>query len=411
MKKTLSLLILLVSLVFLSRNTAVLASEIDDCKDASCFQGLIDKYSSKINETQAKKKTLADEISVADNKIFVTNVKIAADEAIIREKNLQIASVSGKIDSLALSLDKTSIILAHRIQSTYITGRSDPIVYLFGSASFAEFINRFEILRITQKNDKKLMENMAFSQKNYKDQKDVLAEKKKQAEQAKAQLESDKTALAQLKAAKQVLLEDTKNSEAEYQRLVSVARARLSAFSAFATSLGGGTLSNQTTCDQGWTGCYYNQRDSQWAGYYLPGSKITLATAGCLATDLSMVLSHYGYKQYNPGALVTVSNSYDLFSYGDLRFSFTISGGPRVERTTHSRWVQSLIDSELNDGRPVIIGINFPSISGMHFITLISGSNGNYKMNDPYREKGFNINFSDYYSTSAVLYTDTVRVN
>ena len=37
-----------------------------------------------------------------------------------------------------------------------------------------------------------------------------------------------------------------------------------------------------------------------------------------------------------------------------------------------------------------------------HFVVFISGSGGNYKMNDPFVPNGHNINFTDHYSISNI---------
>ena len=56
----------------------------------------------------------------------------------------------------------------------------------------------------------------------------------------------------------------------------------------------------------------------------------------------------------------------------------------------------STIDSELKSGRYVIAQMRMSTVVGMHFIVIISGSNGNYKIHDPWF--GADLNFSDRYS-------------
>ena len=41
------------------------------------------------------------------------------------------------------------------------------------------------------------------------------------------------------------------------------------------------------------------------------------------------------------------------------------------------------------------------NVAGMHFIVIISGSNGNYKIHDPWF--GADLNFSDRYSPALVM--------
>ena len=54
------------------------------------------------------------------------------------------------------------------------------------------------------------------------------------------------------------------------------------------------------------------------------------------------------------------------------------------------------IDATLATGNPVIVGLN--AYGGTHFVVLVSGSNGNYLMRDPYITNGNNISFSAHYS-------------
>ena len=386
--------LLILFILFLTVTVRVWANELDDCRDANCFSNLIDKYAQKINDAQAQKKTLANEISIADGKIALTNVKIAAGENRINYLGGQIASVSGKIDSIEKSLDATSQILLHRIEQTYIVGRSDPVIFLLGSNDFLDLISRFEFLRITQKHDKKLMEQMAVSKKNYNDQKDVLGQKKLQVEIEKAQLEQDKKTLVQLKASKRALLDVTQNDEARYQQLLSQARAQLAAFGSFVQAQGGASLlSNQTQCDD-W-GCYYNQRDRNWGAAALNGTRYTLADSGCLVTSMAMVLTHSGHKGVTPLTINANSANFALYFPAYLNKSINADG----VTATRVGISYSDIDGELSAGRPVIIGIgNGPA----HFVVFVSGSKGNYQMNDPYVENGKKIDFTSKYSLGSI---------
>jgi len=67
----------------------------------------------------------------------------------------------------------------------------------------------------------------------------------------------------------------------------------------------------------------------------------------------------------------------------------------------YSGYNKGILDGSLAAGHPVIVQIAMRSISGMHFIVLKSGSNGSYKMNDPWY--GADLSFSDYYTTSSIL--------
>jgi hypothetical protein len=61
----------------------------------------------------------------------------------------------------------------------------------------------------------------------------------------------------------------------------------------------------------------------------------------------------------------------------------------------------STVDKEINAGRYVIAQVRMSTVVGMHFIVIISGSNGNYKIHDPWF--GPDQNFSDRYSTGLIM--------
>ncbi len=401
--KKLTCIFLFVAVLFLSTKNV---RAVDSCaslplsSQPSC-------YSALISESQNQQKSLSSEISTVNNKISLTKSQINLTQDKIDRLSDSISSISGKISSIEGSLNTVSEILLNRIVETYKTGRDDQFLYLLAAPNFADLIQRFEYLRIVQKRDQTRLIQMAATRKNYHDQKDDLEAVKKQRETYFAQLKVQKVLLDKQNREKQQLLADTKNSEGEYQRLRAQAEARLSSFSAFANIAGSGILGNQTVCNDGWTGCYYSQRDGKWATRTLPGSGYSFATAGCLATSIAMVMSHYGFS-VTPETLANSSS--DVFSFGDLRYSFSLSGAS-VNRTPFSGYNQEKIDSELSSGRPIIVQLYSPSVSGRHFIVLISGSGGKYKMNDPVRENGHNLDFSQYYTTGMVATTDVTSVN
>lgn len=378
---------------------------VDTCP-SSDPQTCVDFYNKKVSETRGQAETLSGEISYLDNQMALTQSRINLTENKLGRVDGEIASISGRLGLLNETLNHTSEVLLNRIVNNYKAAQDDGFLSLITSPNLNTLVSRAVYLKIVQKHDQKLLEQMTLSKKNYSDQKDLLQEVKKKQEDLKKQLNGYKVQMAGQKSEKNRLLEITNNNEEKYAQLLSEARARLTAFSNFASQAGGGLLGNQTVCNDGWTGCYYNQRDSQWGNRTLPGSGYTFSTAGCLATDIAMVLTHYG-RQVTPNDMASASQA---FIFGDLLFNFSV-GGANVSRSYYSGYNQGVIDSELSANRPVILGLNFPSVSGQHFIVLISGSGGNYKMNDPYRENAHNVDFKSVYSTGQIIYTNKVTVN
>jgi hypothetical protein len=136
----------------------------------------------------------------------------------------------------------------------------------------------------------------------------------------------------------------------------------------------------------------------QWGGVPLNGTKYTIASDGCLVTSMAMVLTHYGHKSVTP--LSINANPSNFASYYPAYLLFTIS----VDGVSAQR-VSASIDSTLSHD-PVVVGVH--AYGGTHFVVLTSGSNGNYKMRDPFIANGKDVNFTDHYSVRSIFEIDKV---
>lgn len=355
------------------------------------LQNKINDLQNKINDLQGQEKTLSSQIAVMNSQIKLTEYRIEATQEQITSITLDIDTATKKISSLQTALDNLIAVLLNRIVATYEVGTIQPLHILLTSGSASDFFQRLNYLRLAQAHDKKLIYDTQQAKIDYANQKTIFEDEKKQVEVLQKQLQAYTTQLDLDKQAKQRLLSETQGSETNYQRLLSQAKAQLAGFQRFVTSQGGASiLSNQTVCDD-W-GCYYNQRDSQWGNNSLNGTQYSLASDGCLVTAMAMVYTHLGKRGVTPQTIN--SNPSNFASYYPAYLNKTIS----AEGMTTSR-IYATIDGELSAGRPVIIGIGR---GPDHFVVFISGSNGNYKMHDPFVPNGSNINFTDHYSISNI---------
>jgi hypothetical protein len=275
----------------------------------------------------------------------------------------------------------------------------DPFLIVVSAPDLNEAISRFHYLQRIQEADRDLLQRLQAAQQNYKvektDQEELQAELKKQ----KENLNSQKIAKANLLAA-------TKNDEKKYQQLLAEARAQLSAFQRFVTSQGGASiLSNQTKCDS-W-GCYYNQRDSQWGNMSIGLSGIRMADAGCLVSSVAMVAKHYG-KNITPADIA--ASPAPFFSNTALMLQSWSNNGVSVSRSGRNPSTET-IDSEINAGRPVIVGLYGSYSYPEHFIVIKSKDSRGYIMNDPFLENGGDKPLTDKYSISNIVRVDLVSVN
>lgn len=338
-----------------------------------------------------------------DSQINLTEAKIEANKKEILDLTLDIDTATKKISALSDSLNKITGILLNRIVATYEAGSVQPFEMLLSSLNASDLLARLNYLRIAQDHDKRLIYDVQQAKNDYANQKNIFEDKKKKIETLKIQLESYTTQLNQQKVAKQQLLVDVQGSEAEYERLRNQAMAQLAAFSSFAAAHGGASiLSNQTVCDDGWSGCYYNQRDSQWGNSALNNTQYTIASDGCLVTSMAMVYTHYSHRSVTPQTINSNSGNFASYFPAYLKYTITADGAT-------SNRVGSIIDSTLSSGDPVVAGVSYDGGPiPDHFVVLISGSSGNYKMNDPFTPNGHNISFTDHYSVGSIREIDKV---
>lgn len=367
----------------------------DTSQQANDLKNQINELQKKVNDLQGQERTLSSQISVMDSQIKLTELRISATEGDIAQLNGDIDIANDQIVKLQATLDEVVKVLLNRIVTTYQMGNLQPLSVLLNSNDLTDASSRLSYLKLVQLHDKQLIYEIQQAKEDYANQKQIFEDKKKKIEALKTQLEDYTKQLAVQKQSKQKLLAETQGSEANYSRLLSQARAQLAGFSRFTASQGGASLlSGQTICDD-W-GCYYNQRDSQWGGNSLNGTQYSLASDGCLVTSMAMVYTHYGHRGVTPQTIN--SNPNNFASYYPAWLSFTIT----ADGASSSR-VRDVIDSNLSAGTPVVVGVSYDGGPlADHFVVLISGSGGSYKMNDPFTPNGHNIPFTDHYSVGSI---------
>ena len=177
----------------------------------------IKQLESKISVLQTQAKTLSGQIIFYDSQIRLTTLKITQTED-------QIASLSGKIDLLEIKLQDRSKLLEKQIVQTYKKGGLDPLQIFISSDDFSQILSRVKYLQIIQASNRKFLYDTQTVQASYAQQKDLIADSKKR-------LQAQKSSLANLRADRDNLLKQTKNSETLYQQQLKQARQELEALS------------------------------------------------------------------------------------------------------------------------------------------------------------------------------------
>lgn len=386
MFKKLFLSVLIVALLFVPAYTQ--AQSVDE------LQEQINQYTQKLNELGTAKNTLSNQIKLLDSQYQLTLLKITQTENSIKVLEKEISQLSVEIGKLEVQINQLSAEYIHQTVQNYKLQKKIPFfAYLF-SSGLNTFLEQHQYISAIQKNSQENLINLETVRTNYDEQKTVKAEKQDEMEALQKTLAGQKTSLTSQKASKNSLLESTKNDEKKYQQLLSEAQSQLAALKNFSSSAGGSTCLDSVP-GGGSDGNFYSQRDPRWCKQYIGNSSDTIGSVGCYINSISMVYKKLGHD-ITPSAYAANSGNF----WGNTAYMSTPNppSGYTYKQVSYNSGV---IDDELRAGRYVIAQVKMSNVAGMHFIVIISGSNGNYKIHDPWF--GADLNFSDRYSPALVM--------
>ena len=363
--------------------------------DVTDLQAKINEYSAKIEELTKAKNTLSNQIKLISSQIDLTLLKISQTETSIKALETDIAALTVKIDNLDVYLNQLSSIYINQVAQNYKLQKKTPSLDIFLAGNFNGFLEQLKYLSLAQKSNHDMLINMETVRTNYDIQKEEKKQKQQKLEDLKTTLASQKISLNKQKIAKNNLLEVTKNDEKRYQQLLTEAQNQLRQLRNFSDTAGGSSCLSSSP-GSGSDGLFFSQRDPSWCKQFIGNSSDTIGEVGCYISSISMVLKKLG-SSVNPSAYASDPTNFIL----NTAYAKT-PDPPSGYKYSQVGYSSETVDNELKNGRYVIAQIKMSgSVSGMHFIVLISGSNGNYKMHDPWY--GPDQNFSDHYSAGLIM--------
>jgi len=368
-----------------------IASYADERED---LEKKITEYTQKLSELGTAKNTLANQIKILNSQYELTLLRITQTENSIKNLEKEIANLTVEIDGLNVKLNQLSSIYVFQIIENYkLQKKVPPFAFLF-SSDLNNFLEQYKYVANVQKASQTSLINMETVRSNYDAQKTAKTQKQQEMEALQKTLATQKTTLDNQKIAKDKLLESTKNDEKKYQQLLSAAQSQLAALKSFSSSAGGSSCLSSSP-GTGSDGNYYSQRDPRWCKQFIGSSTDTIGEVGCYINSISMAYKKLGFD-ISPSAYA--ANSANFWSNTAYMLTPSPPSGYTFKQVSYN---SSTVDDELKAGRYVIAQMRMSTIVGMHFVVIISGSNGNYKIHDPWF--GADQNFSDRYSTGGIM--------
>ncbi len=192
---------------------------------ASDINKTIQDLQNKITELQGKENSLSKQINLLNSQISITTLKIDSIRAAIVKLSSEIDELATEIARLEDLMTRRSELVLRRIPESYKRQTTPDFGMLLLSTDVSDFVLRLKYMNSVQQDDAQLLFQLKATQNNFSERKVLRETKKKQQEDLRIELEAETKRLEQQKKDKQALLDQTKNSEATYQKLLSQALA------------------------------------------------------------------------------------------------------------------------------------------------------------------------------------------
>lgn len=194
----------------------------------------IEEYQRQIDKLNSQANTLSNQIAQFDAQIKLTTLKISQTQE-------KIDLLGGRISSLTDSLSALRKAFGSRVVETYkMTRLNEPLFLLLSSSDLNTALSRFHYLQKIQEADRDLITKLTDTQNTYQTEKAKEQELQDELNQQKKNLDSQKSAKANL-------LKITKNDERKYQQLLQEAKSEYEAIQAIISGRGQEENAGNTT--------------------------------------------------------------------------------------------------------------------------------------------------------------------
>jgi murein DD-endopeptidase MepM/ murein hydrolase activator NlpD len=182
------------------------------------------EYESLVNKAQSQAASLNNQLVILNSRISQAELEIENTEIQITKTNLQIQKL--RADGLALdrSIDKQKENITHLLRLSYRQGQVSTLEILLLNDSLTDFLNQIKYLDNTSKEINKNVSDLKISKELLEKNQENLEEQGRQLNNLKNELISTRNSLEYEKQSKVFVLEETKETEKEYQSLIAQAK-------------------------------------------------------------------------------------------------------------------------------------------------------------------------------------------
>lgn len=182
-------------------------------------------YRKQIKEKQEEQASLKNQISILDSSIAKTEINIRSTQINIDKTNLEIKKVTLEILEKEEDIARKKEYLSSLLRLIYKNEQKNYLEILLLNNSFSEFLDQIKYTEGVSNNLTEVLEKVKQVKQELEEQNEDLEKKKKELEELKKELEEQRADIEDQKVNKKYILDQTKQSEREYQKLLSAAKA------------------------------------------------------------------------------------------------------------------------------------------------------------------------------------------
>lgn len=221
-------LLVLISTFYLGLGSVQAINCTDRCNSGDECQSVINECSKRLDELNKAKDTLNNQIKIIDSQVGLTLLKIDQTQAAVSLLIKEIDSLSQKIESLDIYLNKLSAVFIKLVNQSYKTSKISPLFSFLFSNNLDSFLRQHRYVTSLQQEVRQNLLEFETTRTNFDIQKEQKKLKQNELETLEKRLKEQKQSLASQKTSKTNLLEVTKNDEKRYQSLKKAAEDELS---------------------------------------------------------------------------------------------------------------------------------------------------------------------------------------
>lgn len=346
----------------------------------------IDQLEKLQSELIKSSTTLSNQIKLISVQIAQTQQKIKNTTLSINNLKNDITDLTVKIGNLDVSLNDLTALYLQQIVQNYKLQKKIPVYSLLLFGNLNDYLENYKYLSQFQRSSQDTLVNLETTRTTLAQEKQTKAQKQAEMEALEKTLAKQQNELNSQNKIKNDLLKTT-------QKQLSDVLAQLSQLRNFSSAYGSSCL--DSVPGGGSDGNFYSQRDPRWCKQTIGYSSDTIGAVGCYISSIAMTFKKLGYD-ISPAAYAAIPSN---FQYNSAYASNpNPPSGYSYKQVPYSA---SVVDKELSAGRYVIAQMYMKSIYGMHFVVIISGSNGSYKIHDPWF--GADRSLNERYTTASIM--------